>query len=1204
MRLGFVLAFGWFACRPDPDVELPKDSGDETGSTVPATGDPEPGDLVITEFLVESAACDGGSGQWIEFVNVSTATFDVGEGQLSLASGDTAIPLSAGRVLPGVYTLIGPEGGSCGGVSPDLTWPVGTTLESDPEDGLVLLFEGTDIDEVPLGSLGAVPAVSRSLGRPETALRNNDASAWCDGTAEIGASGDKGSPGVRNAECPTEAGTPLTVDQLAPGQLVITEMLLAPSCSPSGAWLEVYNASGRSVDLTGLKVTDGSEVVTVQGVGVLVVGDYAVLAAGDAASFCGASLIAADGFFGPLSLDAGETISVGAGDPFLVLDAVATANFPQTTGVSAQVDAAKAFAALNDDASAWCESELLLPSATQGERGTPGTTNAACPIDVPAGPKLGDALDPGDLVITEVMADPLGCPDYDAEYFEVFNASGSDLNLKGLTINVSASGTVTLSQDYLVPANTWALATYVGGSGAIADCYVGVGYDFLWQGATMNNGGAMITLSSAGRIVDVVNLAGAFSTSGVSLQLDPAHVDPADNDDLANWCESPAMFVGGYGDYGSPRVANPSCPGTVVDTADTDPGDSGPVVLPPVGVSTLGAGGLVITEVMAAPVDCSDFQAEYVEIYNPGDRDVDLTGLTVQIGSSSSPLGTPLAPIPAHGYAILRYSTGSAPSCYGVGYTGLYSAKKLDDTGDFVAIKVGATTLDSVDTTGWSWLQGYAKQLDREDLTATLNDDEVAWCDGTATFAGSTLDRGSPGAENDDCAEVVVDTSATDTGTTPPSETPRVLGQIGPGDLVITEFMPGPEDCSDFSAEYVEVYNPGSSPIDITGLTVQIQFFTGTVFSVGAPIPAGGYALLRYSTGGTPTCYGVGFDALYSSGRMLDTGGLVVLKAGAIVVDQIDASGWTLPLASARQLDPTRLTAAQNDDESAWCFGVNTFAGSVADLGTPRQPNDACLSTGGGGDTPGDTPVDTPTDTGTPSGGGNTWTGPVIGASALGDGDLLITEIMVNPNDCADDGAEYVEVINRKVGVGIDPTGLEIRIGSTLGTVTSGVVIPPGRAGALRYSTAGATCHGYPTRGVYGAAAMPNQGTAVEILSSGVRVDRVDATGWAWRVGVSFQLDPLMFNFSTIFNDSSVVWCESKTVIPGGVADLGTPSQLNPACFLDTGGFVPVETFTPGETGVFETGFANFAPDGVSSPPEVAGWWSPWFGWIAGVWGP
>ncbi|MFM2161847.1 MAG: hypothetical protein RLZZ383_1359, partial [Pseudomonadota bacterium] len=397
-------------------------------------------------------------------------------------------------------------------------------------------------------------------------------------------------------------------------------------------------------------------------------------------------------------------------------------------------------------------------------------------------------------------------------------------------------------------------------------------------------------------------------------------------------------------------------------------------------------------------------------------------------------------------------------------------------------------------------------------------------------------------------------------------------------------------------------YNPGTSPIDLTGLTVQIQFFTGTVFSVGAPVPAGGYALLRYSTGGTPTCYGVGYDALYSSARMLDTGGIVALKAGAIVVDQIDATGWTLPLASARQLDPSKLTAGLNDDESAWCFGVSPFAGSVVDLGTPGDPNDACLSTGGGGDTPVDTPIDT--GSGTPT--GNTWTGPVVDASALGDGDLLITEIMVNPNDCADDGAEYIEVINRKVGVGIDPTGLQVRIGTTLGTVTGGAVIPPGRAGALRYSTAGATCHGYPSRGTYTVAAMPNQGTAIEILSSGVRVDRVDATGWAWRVGVSFQLDPLMFNFSTIFNDSSVVWCESKTVIFGGVADLGTPSQLNPACFLDTGGFVPVETFTPGETGVFETGFTTpFAPaNPTPPPPPPAGWWSPWFGWLSGVWGP
>ncbi|MDH4282346.1 MAG: lamin tail domain-containing protein, partial [Myxococcales bacterium] len=45
---------------------------------------------------------------------------------------------------------------------------------------------------------------------------------------------------------------------------------------------------------------------------------------------------------------------------------------------------------------------------------------------------------PGDLVITEVHANPAGS-DGEGEYIEIFNASGAPLELEGLTLTVSRS---------------------------------------------------------------------------------------------------------------------------------------------------------------------------------------------------------------------------------------------------------------------------------------------------------------------------------------------------------------------------------------------------------------------------------------------------------------------------------------------------------------------------------------------------------------------------------------------------------------------------------------------------------------------------------------------------------------------------------------------------------------------------------------------
>ncbi|MDP6934709.1 MAG: lamin tail domain-containing protein, partial [Myxococcota bacterium] len=46
-----------------------------------------------------------------------------------------------------------------------------------------------------------------------------------------------------------------------------------------------------------------------------------------------------------------------------------------------------------------------------------------------------DSLAEGDLVITEVMVNPEDCGDWLGEYFEVWNATGYDVDLKGLQIS-------------------------------------------------------------------------------------------------------------------------------------------------------------------------------------------------------------------------------------------------------------------------------------------------------------------------------------------------------------------------------------------------------------------------------------------------------------------------------------------------------------------------------------------------------------------------------------------------------------------------------------------------------------------------------------------------------------------------------------------------------------------------------------------------
>ncbi|MBW1756394.1 MAG: hypothetical protein JRJ80_09515, partial [Deltaproteobacteria bacterium] len=58
---------------------------------------------------------------------------------------------------------------------------------------------------------------------------------------------------------------------------------------------------------------------------------------------------------------------------------------------------------------------------------------SGCGREAVVATRLCDDLDPGDLVVTEVHANPDGS-DGESEYVELFNATGSVLALDGLTL--------------------------------------------------------------------------------------------------------------------------------------------------------------------------------------------------------------------------------------------------------------------------------------------------------------------------------------------------------------------------------------------------------------------------------------------------------------------------------------------------------------------------------------------------------------------------------------------------------------------------------------------------------------------------------------------------------------------------------------------------------------------------------------------------
>ncbi len=170
-----------------------------------------------------------------------------------------------------------------------------------------------------------------------------------------------------------------------------------------------------------------------------------------------------------------------------------------------------------------------------------------------------DDLAAGDLVVSEVMQNPDAVSDSNGEWFEIFNPSCHDVELEGLVVSdegsesfVVSGGLVIGGAAYLVFATNANLAT---------NGYVPVDYQYAQTELSLGNGSDALILENTTLTIDEMawdNGASFPDPTGASMNLDPAHLNAADNDDGANWCEANSGFGGG--DLGSPGSANDACP--------------------------------------------------------------------------------------------------------------------------------------------------------------------------------------------------------------------------------------------------------------------------------------------------------------------------------------------------------------------------------------------------------------------------------------------------------------------------------------------------------------------------------------------------------------------------------------------------------------------------------------------------------------------
>ncbi len=413
-----------------------------------------------------------------------------------------------------------------------------------------------------------------------------------------------------------------------------------------------------------------------------------------------------------------------------------------------------------------------------------------------AGHCFPESGDPADLVITEIMANAVS--ESSGEYIEIYNPTSTDIDLAGLVIDDGDSSDT--------------LQAYQGGStllGAFSHGLV-VDPDYAYD----------YYLPSE---IVLVTTGDATLGNGISNSTDPVYLYDTDGSTLIDSFGFPGD-AGGDGiswekvDYAAGDLETNWLPGSDSSARGASPGRLN-------GAAGGVAEPLIINEVMANADD--EDTGEYIEIYNAGYDTIDLAGLQITDGDEVDIIAsydggaTELAP---GGYALVldaeyagEYTIDSSVVLVTTEDTTIGNALSVSDE----ITLYEADGLHVIDAYLWPTNPGNGVSSERVAMTGF--DDDTNW------EASTCASGGSPGLDN--CV------SATSTG-------PSVSDLYG--DLIITEVMSNA--LTESTGEFIELYNAGSSDIDLLYFIVYDGDAVDTVFGYSDPydtvLGAGEYAVI------------------------------------------------------------------------------------------------------------------------------------------------------------------------------------------------------------------------------------------------------------------------------------------------------------------------------------------------------------------------
>jgi cysteine-rich repeat protein len=253
-------------------------------------------------------------------------------------------------------------------------------------------------------------------------------------------------------------------------------------------------------------------------------------------------------------------------------------------------------------------------------------------------------------------------------------------------------------------------------------------------------------------------------------------------------------------------------------------------------------------------------------------------------------------------------------------------------------------------------------------------------------------------------------------------------------------------------------------------------------------------------------------------------------------------------------------------DANALCEGEETCENCPEDCGPCVAECGNKICEAALGETCADCPIDcggcpaecgdgeTQKDKGEECDDGGTAPGDGCGADCLVEpmpaapGDVIITEIMKNPEAVADAAGEWFELYNATAGeIDLNAWEIEDKDGEHHRIFTSGGLTIASHAYAvLGIAASGDANGGVPVLYQYSGFTLSNTSDEVILFSGAVVVDQVyyNETTFPNKAGKALSLDPAAL--SATANDKGESWCAAPGTF--GKGDGGSPAQANPQC--------------------------------------------------------